>query len=106
MEKNKESGQLSPLELMLKWNRYCDAHGREGDCILLNEERTYTEAFDDKQQAMKEIVNSTEPDFHCDDDGFLVPVYNSKRYEGMKYVPYEKICEYIDLTLVGENVNN
>ena len=44
----------TPLELMLAWNHYCDAHGREADCILLNEERTYTEAFDDEKQAMKE----------------------------------------------------
>lgn len=29
---------------MLKWNQYCDATRREGDCILLSEERTFDEA--------------------------------------------------------------
>ena len=55
-----ELKRLSPLELMLAWNRYCDAHNREGDCILLNEDRTYVEAFADEKEAMKEILNS-----HC-----------------------------------------
>ena len=90
----------TPLELMLAWNHYCDAHGREADCILLNEERTYTEAFDDEKQAMKEIVNSTEIEFQRDDDGFLVPLYENKLYAGMRYVPFQRIGEHIELSLL------
>ena len=100
MQNNEEFGRKNALDLMLRWNRYCDAHGREGDCILLNEERTYTEAFDDEQQAMAEIVNSNEPEFKRDDDGFLVPLYENKLYAGMRYVPFDMIGEYIDLRLL------
>ena len=92
----------TPLELMLKWNRYCDTHNREADCILLNEERTYTEAFANEEEAMKEILNSGEPDFKRDDDGFLVPVFENERYVGMKYVPFDLVGNYIELTLVEE----
>ena len=91
MDNNALLKGYTPLELMLKWNHYCDARGREGDCILLNEERTYTEAFDNEQQAMREIVNSTKPEFNRDDDGFLVPLYENKLYAGMMYVPFDKI---------------
>ena len=100
MDNNAILKGYSPLELMLKWNRYCDTHNREADCILLNEERTYTEAFDDEQQAIREIVNSTEPEFKRDDDGFLVPLYENKLYAGMMYVPFDKIGEHIDLHLI------
>ena len=99
METNANNGLISPLELMLKWNRFCDKNNREGDCILLNEERTYVEAFDDEQQAMKEILNSQSPEFKRD-EGFLIPVYEGKRYKGMLYVPEQDIGKYIDLDLV------
>lgn len=101
MEQNAKLKGYTPLELMLKWNRYCDAHRKEADCILLNEARTYVEAFDNEQQAMSEILNSTEPEFKRDDDGFLVPIYENNHYVGMKYVPLDKIGEYIDLDIVG-----
>ena len=91
---------LEPVKLMLQWNHYCDAHDMEGDCILLNEDRTYVEAFDNEQQAMKEILNSNSPEFKRDDDGFLVPVYKDRYYAGMRYVPFDKIGEYIDLRLL------
>lgn len=100
MEENAKLKGYTPLELMLKWNRFCDTHNREADCILLNEARTYVEAFDDEQQAMSEILNSSSPDFKRDDDGFLVPIYKDKHYYGMKYVPYAMIGEYIDLSVV------
>lgn len=90
------------LDLMLRWNHYCDTHDREGDCILLNEDRTYTEAFENEEQAMKEIVNSQDPRFKRN-DGFLIPVWSiGGRYEGMRYVPFDKISEWIDLTLLEE----
>ena len=96
MEKNKELGLLSPLELMLKWNRFCDANGREGDCILLNEDRTYVEAFDNEQQAMKEILNSDSPEFKRN-EGFLINVWNDiGNYKGMLYVPEPEIWNFID----------
>lgn len=100
MEENAKQKGYTPLELMLKWNRFCDKHNREADCILLNEARTYIEAFDNEQQAMSEILNSTEPEFKRDDDGFLVPIYDKQHYVGMKYVPFSKIGEYIDLSVV------
>ncbi len=100
MQNNEELRQKSALNLMLRWNRYCDTHNREADCILLNEERTYNEAFENEQQAMREIVNSTEPEFIRDDDGFLVPLYENKLYAGMRYVPFDKIGEYLDLRLL------
>lgn len=96
MDNNAFLKGYTPLELMLRWNRYCDSHGREADCILLNEERTYTEAFDDEQQAMAEIVNSKSHDFKRN-DGFLVNVWNDDgTYQGMLYVPYHEIWNYID----------
>ena len=100
MDNNAILKGYTPLELMLAWNHYCDAHGREADCILLNEARTYVEAFDDEQQAMKEIVNSTWPEFKRDDDGFLIPLYENKLYVGMRYVPFRRIGEHIDLSLL------
>ena len=99
MEKNKELGLLAPLELMLQWNHHCDANGRDADCILLNEDRTYVEAFDNEAQAMKEILNSQSLEFKRN-DGFLVPVYKDRYYAGMRYVPFDKIGEYIDLRLL------
>lgn len=92
--------QTSALEVMLRWTHYCDTHNREGDCILLNEDRTYVEAFDNEDQAMKEIVNSGSPEFKRN-DGFLVPVWsNEGRYDGMRYVPECEIEKQIDLSLV------
>ena len=99
MDNNAILRGYTPLELMLKWNRYCDAHKREADCILLNEERTYNEAFENEQQAMAEIVNSTEPEFKRN-DGFLVPVYDGVRYTGMRWVSERDIGNYIDLKLI------
>lgn len=90
----------NPLELMLKWNRYCDAHNREADCILLNEERTYTEAFANEEEAMKEILNSSEPDFRRD-SGFLVPIWSIEgKYIGMRQVTESRIGQYINLSLI------
>jgi hypothetical protein len=90
----------TPLELMLKWNRYCDAHNREADCIPLCEPLTFDDLNDgDELKTMKEILNSDSPEFRRD-EGFLVPVYESKRYVGLKYVPIERIGDYIDLKLL------
>ncbi len=95
----------SPLELMLRWNHYCDTHDREGDCILLNEDRTYVEAFENEDRAMKEIVNSGSPEFKRN-DGFLVPVWsNEGRYDGMRYVPECEICKE-DLFILTMSLEN
>lgn len=99
MEKNDNLGRLSPLETMLRWNRYCDTHGREGECILLSEPRTFVEAFANDEEAMREIINSQAPEFKRD-EGFLIPVYEGKRYKGMLYVPEQDIGKYIDLDLI------
>ena len=88
--------QTSPLELMLRWNHYCDTHNREGDCILLNEYRTYIEAFENEEQAMKEILNSNSPSFKWG-EGFLVPKYEDDKYKGMRWVAEDDIGEWIDL---------
>ena len=97
--------QTSPLELMLRWNHYCDTHDREGDCILLNEDRTYVEAFENEDRAMKEIVNSGSPEFKRN-DGFLVPVWsNEGRYDGMRYVPECEICKE-DLFILTMSLEN
>ena len=98
METNANNGLISPLELMLRWNQFCDKNNREGDCILLNEDRTYVEAFDDEQQAMREILN-------CDElirnEGFLIPVYcDEGKYRGMKWVSESDIGNHIDLELI------
>ena len=88
-----ELKQLSPSEVMLRWNHYCDTYNREGDCILLNEDRTYVEAFENEDQAMKKIVNSQDPGFKRN-EGFLVPVWSDEgRYVGMRYVPESEICK-------------
>ena len=85
--------QTSPLELMLRWNHYCDTHNREGDCILVNEDRTYIEAFENEDHAMREIVNSGSPEFKRN-EGFLVPVWSDEgRFVGMRYVPECEICK-------------
>ena len=98
METDKDLRRLTPLELMLKWNRFCDASGREGDCILLNEERTFTEAFDSKEQAMQEILNRDEL---IENEGFLIPVYyDDGKYRCMKWVSESDIGKYIDLELI------
>ena len=99
MEKNKELGRLSPLETMLRWNRYCDTHGREGDCILLSEPRTFVEAFASEEEAMQEILNSQSPEFKRD-EGFLIPVYDGERYEGMRWVSEQDIGRFIDLEVI------
>lgn len=98
---NENLSPFSALELMLRWNHYCDTHNHEGDCILLNEERIYWEAFDNKQQAMEEIVNSREPEF-TQDDGYLIPIYESEQYLGMLYVPFDEIGKWIDLSAIGD----
>jgi len=90
---------------MLRWNHYCDTHDREGDCILLNEDRTYVEAFENEDRAMKEIVNSGSPEFKRN-DGFLVPVWsNEGRYDGMRYVPECEICKE-DLFILTMSLEN
>ena len=91
--KTNDLNQTSALELMLRWNHYCDTHYREGDCILLNEDRTYVEAFENEEQAMREIVNSQDPGFKRN-EGFLVPVWSDEgRFDGMRYVPEGEICK-------------
>lgn len=85
---------------MLRWNRYCDAHQREGDCILLNEDRTYVEAFANDGEAMQEILNSQSPEFKRN-EGFLVPVYEGERYKGMLFIPEDDIGKFIDGALIG-----
>ena len=98
MKNNEKSRQFEPLELMLRWNRYCDASGREGDCILLNEDRTYSEAFDGERQAMKEIINRHDLKRN---EGFLVPIWKDDgSYGGMRYVPEDDIGMWIDMALV------
>lgn len=99
MKKNENLRFLEPLELMLKWNQFCDASGREGDCILLSEPRTFVEAFANEEEAMKEILNSQSPEFRRD-EGFLIPVYDGERYEGMRWVSEQDIGDYIDMELV------
>lgn len=94
-----ELKQLSPLEVMLRWNHYCDTYNREGDCILLNEDRTYVEAFESREQALKEIVNSGDPLFRSN-DGYLVTIWSVEgKYAGMRYVPESDIGKHIDIDL-------
>ena len=91
----KDLNQTGALELMLRWNHYCDTHNREGDCILLNEDRTYVEAFENEEQAMREIVNSQDLGFKRN-EGFLVPVWGDEgRYAGIRYVPECEIGNHI-----------
>ena len=96
-----ELNQTSALEIMLRWNHYCDTHDREGDCILLNSDQTYVEAFESREQALREIVNSEDPLFRRN-EGYLVPVWSVEgKYAGMWYVPEGEIGNHIDLTLLG-----
>ena len=82
--KTTDLNQTSALDLMLRWNHYCDTHNCEGDCILLNEDRTYIEAFENEEEAMREILNSDEL---IRNEGFLIPVYGKDdKYIGMKWV--------------------
>ena len=99
MKRKNKMEAISPLELMLKWNRFCNASGKEGDCILLSERRTLVEAFANEKEAMKEIVNSGSPEFKRN-EGYLVPVYDGERYVGMMWVPEQDIGDYIDMELV------
>ena len=100
MKNNEEWRLLEPLEQMLQYNRACDAAGREGDCILLNEDRTYVEAFTDEEEAFREIVNSGSPDFKRN-EGFLITLYDDDGYyRGMQYVPEKNIWNFIDLDLI------
>ena len=100
MKNNEELRLLEPLELMLQWNRYCDAHGREGDCILLSEPLTYSDLNDgDEQLTLKEILNNDSPEFKKD-KGYLVPVYESNYYKGLLWVSEDDIGKYIDLDLI------
>ena len=93
-----ELKQLCPLEVMLRWNHYCDTHNREGDCILLNEDRTYVEAFANEKEAMKEIVNSDEL---IRNEGFLIPIYyDDGKYRGMIWLSEQDIGNHIDLNLI------
>ena len=96
MKKIEQMRLLEPVELMLQWNRYCDAHDMEGDCILLNDDQTYVEAFDNEEQAMREILNSGSPEFKRN-EGFLVNVWNDDgTYKGMLYVPESEVWNHID----------
>lgn len=90
------------LDLMLRWNHYCDTHDREGDCILLNEDRTYVEAFANEKQAMEEILNSSCPDFKRN-TGYLMPLYDEKGYyRGMEWIPEDEIYDRLDIRSVLE----
>ena len=82
-------------ELMLRWNRYCDAHNRQGDCILLNEDRTFVEAFLSEEEALKEILNSGAPDFRKN-EGFLVPIWEEESYKGLFWVSEQAIGSFIE----------
>ena len=85
------------LNLMLRWNNYCIAHDRDWDCILLNEDRTYNEAFESREQAMKEIANSQDPGFKRN-EGYLVPLWSEEgKYAGMRYVPEREIEKWIEV---------
>ena len=98
MKENSKLETMDALELMLRWNRYCDANDREGDCILLNEDRTYREAFASVEEAKKEIINFNELQRN---QGFLIPVYaDDGKYRGMKWVLESDIGEYIDLDMI------
>lgn len=98
--KTTDLNQTSALDLMLRWNHYCDTHNCEGDCILLNEDRTYVEAFENEEQAMKEIINSGSPEFQRN-EGFLVPVWNDEdAYKGMRWVSEQDTGNYIDIELI------
>ena len=100
MQNNEELEALSALELMLRYNRACDTAGREGDCILLNEDRTYVEAFTNEEEAFGEIINSGLPDFKRN-EGFLITLYDDDGYyRGMQYVPEKDIWNFIDLDLI------
>ena len=100
MQNNEEWRLLEPLELMLRYNRACDAAGREGDCILLSEPLTFLDLNDgDEQQTLKEILNSDSPDF-SKDNGFLIPVYENRRYKGLLWVSEDDIGKHIDLELI------
>ena len=61
-----ELKRLSPLELCMTWNAFCTKSNflNEDDYVLLNEDRTYVEAFANEEEAMKEILNSNSPDFN------------------------------------------
>ena len=88
----------SLLDLCVSWNRYCDAHNREGDCILLNEDKTYSEAFANEDEAMSDILNS---EGLIRNDGFLIPVYDdADKYKGMLWVSEQDISNHIDLDLI------
>ena len=100
MKEDSKKRAYSPLELMLKWDYHCIKEGDYESCILLNEEQTYREAFDDEEQAMRDILNSHEPSFKRN-DGFLVPIFLKQRYIGILYVPEDDIGKYIDLDLIG-----
>lgn len=100
MQNNEEMEALSALDLMLRWNRYCDTHHREADCILLSEPLTYHDLNDgDEQQTLKEILNSNSPDF-SKSEGFLIPIYENKYYKGLLWVREDDIGKYIDLELI------
>ena len=92
-----ELKRLSSVELMLRWNHYCDTHNREWDCIRLNEDRTYVEAFDNDDQAMNEIVNGRDPEFKRN-EGYLITLYDGKGYyRGMEWIPEGEIYDRLDI---------
>lgn len=92
---NEEKRGLEPIELMLRWNQYCDATGREGDCILLCEERTFEEA-----DVLNDILNKEELRRN---EGFLVPVYwDDGKYRGMRWVAEDDIGKWIDIDCIDK----
>jgi hypothetical protein len=95
MEMNEEKRGLGPLKLMLKWNQYCDATGREGDCILLSEERTFDEA-----DVLNDILNREDLKRK---EGFLIPVYwDDRKYRGMRWVAEDDIGKRIDMDCIDK----
>ena len=96
--KTNDVNQTSAWELMLKWNHDCDTHNREGDCILLNEDRTYVEAFANEEEAMRVILNSDEL---IRNEGFLIPIYyDDGKYRGMMWLSEQDIGNHIDLKMI------
>lgn len=99
-----ELKQLSPADLSLMWNRYCYKSNflNEYDYVLLNEDRTYVEAFENEEQAMKEILNSSSPDFKRN-TGYLITLLDEKGYyKGMRWIPEEDIWDYVDFDLMAD----
>lgn len=95
MKMNEIERAISPLELILKWNQYCDRNNREGDCILLSEPRTYQEA-----DVLNDVINKEDLRRN---EGFLVPVWcDDGRYRGMRWVAEDYIGKWVELDCIDK----